>query len=86
VARGFPQSFNVTRKAIYYSYSPLWLSPIDYRGFDEEALRDKNLSPLMRQLLGDFAHPLDFWLPNVNDLPLKHWHASRQSELVTTSA
>lgn len=70
----FPNRSPVTRKAIYYSYSPLWLRPIDRAEPDEALLRDKQVTPLMRQLLSDFDRPLDFWLPKVDQLPLKHWH------------
>jgi ectoine hydroxylase-related dioxygenase (phytanoyl-CoA dioxygenase family) len=77
----FPNRSHVTRKAIYYSYSPFWLRPIDRSGFDEAALHGKTVTPLMRQLLSDQARPLDFWLPKVDDLPLKQWHDARQTEL-----
>jgi hypothetical protein len=70
----FPNRSQMTRKAIYYSYSPLWLRPIDRRGPDEALLRDKQVTPLMRQLLSDFEQPLDFWLPKVDRLPLKQWY------------
>jgi hypothetical protein len=79
----FPNRSTVTRKAIYYSYSPFWLRPIDRDGYDEAIMRGKNVTPLMRQLLSDFARPLDFWLPKIDDLPLKHWHDVQRAELAT---
>lgn len=70
----FPNRSHVTRKAIYYSYSPLWLRPIDRHGPDETLLRDKQVTPLMQQLLSDLERPIDFWLPKVDRLPLKQWY------------
>ena len=66
-----PNRSRVTRKNVYLGYCRRWVKPLDYVTPDPALLRDA--TPIERQLLGEVASELTFWLPRDDELPLRAW-------------
>ena len=60
---------SITRKSLFYGYGYRWLRPMDYVTMPEELLA--RCDPIRRQLLGDAATQLGYWLPTDQDAPLR---------------
>ncbi|MCZ7649258.1 MAG: phytanoyl-CoA dioxygenase family protein [Planctomycetota bacterium] len=66
-----PNTSDVTRKNIYLGYCYRWVKPLDY--LLPEASLLQRATPLQRQLLGEYASEMTFWLPKPEEVPLKGW-------------
>lgn len=68
-----PNHADLARKNIYLGYCYRWLKAIDF--VTQSAALLKKATPIQRQLLGEAADPLSFYLPSrfPNDTPLKAW-------------
>jgi ectoine hydroxylase-related dioxygenase (phytanoyl-CoA dioxygenase family) len=60
---GFP------RKTIFIGYAYRWVKPMDYITMPEELIA--KCTPIQKQLLGVVSHPLSYYLPKAEDVPLK---------------
>jgi hypothetical protein len=70
-----PNFSTLSRKNIYLGYCYRWMKAIDFITQPESLL--EKASPVQRQLLGDAAEVLSYYLPGVNnfaDVPLKALH------------
>lgn len=77
---GAPNLSEQTRVVLYYGYGTRLLRPIDYDTMPEELLA--KCSPIGRQLLGDKATHLGYYIPTDEDVPLKQWYVERFGEAV----
>ena len=77
---GAPNLSEQTRVVLYYGYSTRLLRPIDYDTMLEELLA--KCSPIGRQLLGDKATHLGYYIPTDDDVPLKAWYVERFGDTV----
>ena len=73
-----PNTSDITRKSLFYGYGYRWLRPMDYVTMPEELLA--RCDPIRRQLLGDSATPLGYYLPTDADVPLRAWQKERDAE------
>jgi len=71
-----PNRSNMVRKSLFFGYGYRWLRPMDYVQMPPELL--ERVSPLRRQLLGDAATQLGFYLPTDADVPLRAWAQERE--------
>ena len=67
-----PNHANDARILLYYGYGYRVFRPIDYQSFGEEFLT--TASPVERQLLGETVNHQGYYLPTVEDTPLKTWY------------
>lgn len=65
----------LTRKALFVGYTYRWVRPRD--NCLRNGLDLASVSPLRRQLLGDAASGLGYWLPTDEEVPLRGWLAER---------
>lgn len=72
-----PNISTLTRKSLFYGYGYRWLRPMDYVTMPPELLA--RCDPIRRQLLGDAATQLGYWLPTDADAPLKAWQLDRET-------
>jgi phytanoyl-CoA dioxygenase PhyH len=72
-----PNTSTLTRKSLFYGYGYRWLRPMDYVTMPPELLA--RCDPIRRQLLGDAATQLGYWLPTDADAPLKAWQCERET-------
>jgi phytanoyl-CoA dioxygenase PhyH len=72
-----PNTSTLTRKSLFYGYGYRWLRPMDYVTMPPELLA--RCDPIRRQLLGDAATQLGYWLPTDADAPLKAWQRERET-------
>ena len=63
------------RVGLFFGYGYRWLRPMDFVQMPEELLA--RCSPVRRQLLGDAATQLGFYLPKDEDVPLRAWAEAR---------
>lgn len=77
---GAPNLSEHTRIVLYYGYGSRLLRPIDYEHMPQELL-DK-CSPIGRQLLGEKASHLGYFIPTDADVPLKPWYVERFGDTV----
>jgi ectoine hydroxylase len=73
-----PNTSDITRKSLFYGYGYRWLRPMDYVTMPESLLA--RCDPIRRQLLGDAATQLGYWLPTDEDAPLRAWQREREAE------
>jgi ectoine hydroxylase-related dioxygenase (phytanoyl-CoA dioxygenase family) len=66
----------ITRKSLFYGYGYRWLRPMDYVTMPQELLA--RCTPIQRQLLGDAATQLGYYLPTDEDVPLRAWWKERR--------
>jgi ectoine hydroxylase-related dioxygenase (phytanoyl-CoA dioxygenase family) len=64
-----PNRSDLTRKALFLAYTFRWVRPRDELRVRED-LRDL-ITPIRAQLLGQEGDPIDFWMPDMIDLPLR---------------
>ena len=64
-----PNRSDLTRKGVFFGYGYRWLRPMDYVA--QPAALLERCSPLRRQLLGDAATELGYYIPTDADLPLR---------------
>ena len=64
-----PNASTLTRKALFYAYTFRWIRARD----DLRVRADLThvITPVRAQLLGAGAHAIDFWMPDLVDLPLR---------------
>jgi ectoine hydroxylase len=74
-----PNTSTLTRKSLFYGYGYRWLRPMDYVTMPADLLA--RCDPIRRQLLGDAATQLGYWLPTDADAPLKAWQRERDAGL-----
>jgi ectoine hydroxylase-related dioxygenase (phytanoyl-CoA dioxygenase family) len=79
-----PNRSGVTRKNVYVGYCYRWVKPLDYLTPDP-ALLD-GASPIERQLLGEPASEMTFWLPRDEELPLRAWLAEHTAASAVAGA
>jgi hypothetical protein len=70
-----PNTSSIARKSLFYGYGYRWLRPMDYVTMPEALLA--RCDPIRRQLLGDAATQLGYWLPTDADAPLRAWVQER---------
>ena len=66
-----PNLSNQRRTALYYGYGYRVFRPVDYQAMPTELL--EGCSPIERQLLGETVNHQGYYLPTVEDTPLKPW-------------
>lgn len=67
-----PNHSSLVRKSLFFGYGYRWLRPIDYVTQPRELL--DAVTPIRRQLLGDAATQLGYYIPTDEDAPLRaHW-------------
>ncbi len=66
-----PNLSTTTRKNIYMGYAYRWVKPLDFLAPDPALL--ERASPIQRQLLGEYASEMTFWLPKDDEVPLRAW-------------
>lgn len=75
-----PNRSDITRKGVFFGYGYRWLRPMDYVTQPAELLQ--RCTPLQRQLLGDAATELGYYIPTDADLPLRalaqEWEGARK--------
>lgn len=71
-----PNRSEMVRKSLFFGYGYRWLRPMDYVQMPRELL--ERVSPARRQLLGDAATQLGYYLPTDEDVPLRAWWKARQ--------
>lgn len=71
-----PNRSELVRKSLFYGYGYRWLRPMDYVTYPRELL--DRVSPIRRQLLGDAATQLGYYLPTDADVPLRAWWEARR--------
>lgn len=71
-----PNRSDMVRKSLFFGYGYRWLRPMDYVTQSRELL--DQVSPIRRQLLGDAATQLGYYLPTDEDVPLRQWWQERQ--------
>jgi hypothetical protein len=72
-----PNRSDEVRKSVFFGYGYRWLRPMDYVQMPSELL--ERVDPIRRQLLGDAATELGYYLPTDGDVPLRGWWRERQS-------
>ena len=60
-----------TRKNIYMGYSYRWVKPLDFMLPEPQLLA--LATPIQRQLLGEYASEMTYWIPKENEVPLRAW-------------
>lgn len=70
-----PNRSRMVRKSLFFGYGYRWLRPMDYVAMPGELLARVN--PVRRQLLGDAATQLGYYLPTDADVPLRAWQQER---------
>ncbi len=70
-----PNRSQMVRKSLFFGYGYRWLRPMDYVTMPGELLARVN--PVRRQLLGDAATQLGYYLPTDADVPLRAWQQER---------
>ena len=75
-----PNRSGQVRKGLFFGYGYRWLRPMDYVTMPGELL--ERVSPIRRQLLGDAATQLGYYLPTDADVPLRAWWQERQRPVV----
>ncbi len=73
-----PNRSDILRKSLFMGYGYRWLRPMDYVQMPQDLL--DRVSPVRRQLLGDAATQLGYYLPTDADVPLRAW-LKQQDEL-----
>jgi ectoine hydroxylase len=68
-----PNRSEFTRKALFLAYTFRWMRPRDQLNVRED-LRHL-ITPIRAQLLGQQGDPIDFWMPDTIDLPLRGYTA-----------
>ena len=63
---------DIPRKSLFFGYGYRWIKAMDYVTQPPELLA-KAGDPIRRQLLGDVATQLGFYLPTDADVPLRAW-------------
>jgi ectoine hydroxylase-related dioxygenase (phytanoyl-CoA dioxygenase family) len=71
-----PNLSDLTRKSLFFGYGFRWLQPMDYVQMPDRLI--EKADPIQRQLLGSISHPLGFYLPRDEDIPLKRWAEERK--------
>ena len=66
-----PNLSSQRRTALYYGYGYRVFRPVDYQHMPPEVLQ--RCSPVERQLLGETTSHQGYYLPTVEDTPLKPW-------------
>lgn len=66
-----PNLSNQRRTALYYGYGYRVFRPVDYQTMPAKLL--EACSPIERQLLGETVNHQGYYLPTVEDTPLKPW-------------
>jgi ectoine hydroxylase-related dioxygenase (phytanoyl-CoA dioxygenase family) len=72
-----PNHSDMVRKSLFFGYGYRWLRPMDYVTMPRELL--DRVSPIRRQLLGDAATQLGYYIPTDEDVPLRAWWKERQA-------
>ncbi|HRW10273.1 MAG TPA: phytanoyl-CoA dioxygenase family protein [Caldilineaceae bacterium] len=75
---GAPNYSEQTRVVLYYGYNFRVSRPIDYDTMPQELL--EKCSPIGKQLLGERATHLGYYIPTDADCPLKAWFAEHFGE------
>lgn len=70
-----PNHSDMVRKSLFFGYGYRWLRPMDYVTMPRELL--ESVSPIRRQLLGDAATQLGYYIPTDADVPLRAWCRDR---------
>jgi ectoine hydroxylase-related dioxygenase (phytanoyl-CoA dioxygenase family) len=70
-----PNLSQITRKSLFFGYGYRWLRPMDYVTMPPELL--ERCDPIRRQLLGDAATQLGYYIPTDADAPLRAWAKER---------
>ncbi|MEI6432345.1 MAG: phytanoyl-CoA dioxygenase, partial [bacterium] len=65
-----PNYSDITRKTLFMGYGFRWVRAMDYLHPDE-ALLERCVNPVQRQLLGDVKTPMGIYLPSDEDVPLR---------------
>jgi ectoine hydroxylase-related dioxygenase (phytanoyl-CoA dioxygenase family) len=79
-----PNRSDRVRKGLFFGYGYRWLRPMDYVTMPRELL--DRVNPIRRQLLGDAATQLGYYLPTDADVPLRAWWQERQQRGTEPSA
>lgn len=79
-----PNRSEIIRKSLFFGYGYRWLRPMDYVTMPAELLQ--RVSPIRRQLLGDAATQLGYYLPTDADVPLRAWWQERQRPPLAAAA
>ena len=66
-----PNLSNQRRTALYYGYGYRVFRPVDYQTMSAKLM--EACSPIERQLLGETVNHQGYYLPTVEDTPLKPW-------------
>ena len=66
-----PNLSNQRRTALYYGYGYRVFRPVDYQAMPAKLM--EACSPIERQLLGETVNHQGYYLPTVEDTPLKPW-------------
>lgn len=75
-----PNRSDMVRKSLFFGYGYRWLRPMDYVTMPQELL--DRVDPVRRQLLGDAATQLGYYLPTDADVPLRAWCHARAAAAV----
>ena len=67
------------RIGLFIGYSYRWIRPMDYVTMPRDLL--ERCDPIRRQLLGDAATELGYYLPTDADAPLRAWLKERNEKL-----
>lgn len=70
-----PNHSDMVRKGLFFGYGYRWLRPMDYVTMPQELL--ERVDPIRRQLLGDAATQLGYYIPTDADVPLRAWWQER---------
>ena len=74
-----PNRASFTRESVFIGYAYRWIQPMDYVAMAQRLL--ERATPIQRQLLGDAATQLGFYLPTDGDVPLRQWTKDRDANL-----
>jgi ectoine hydroxylase-related dioxygenase (phytanoyl-CoA dioxygenase family) len=76
-----PNRSSLVRKSLFFGYAYRWIRPMDYVQMPRELL--DRVSPIQRQLLGDAATQLGYYIPTEADVPLRAWWTARRQKRST---
>jgi ectoine hydroxylase-related dioxygenase (phytanoyl-CoA dioxygenase family) len=74
-----PNRSDLVRESLFMGYAYRWIRPMDYVTMPQELLA--RVTPIRRQLLGDAATQLGYYLPTDADVPLRGWARERAEQL-----
>ena len=57
-----------SRKTVFMGYAYRWVKPMDYIAMPDRLIRQCNT--VQRQLLGAVSHPLSYYIPKDEDVPI----------------